>query len=183
MLSTRVHTCAKWYQILKSLLQHLVLCLWICSSISKFTVYGNWIEFVSYCCAKIVCLHAKSLQLCPTLCNPMDFSSLGFSVCGFLQARIRGMGCHASFREPSWLRDWTQISCVSCIAGRFFIAEPPGKPKGPHCLLLIYSWIFHWYFNLSTSLVSNWHSFPFSCFWSCHHHFLSLCCLPETTEI
>ena len=33
MLSTRVHTCAKWYQILKSLLQHLVLCLWICTPV------------------------------------------------------------------------------------------------------------------------------------------------------
>ena len=32
---------------------------------------------------------------CVQLCNPMDCSSLGFSVCGFLQARIPGMGCHA----------------------------------------------------------------------------------------
>ena len=31
---------------------------------------------------------AKSLQSCPTLCNPMDCSSLGSSVHGILQARI-----------------------------------------------------------------------------------------------
>ena len=31
---------------------------------------------------------AKSLQLCPTLCNPVDCSPLGFSVHGILQARI-----------------------------------------------------------------------------------------------
>ena len=31
---------------------------------------------------------AKSLQLCPTLCNPIDSSSLGSSVPGILQARI-----------------------------------------------------------------------------------------------
>ena len=32
--------------------------------------------------------HAKSLQLCPTLCDPMDYSPLGSSVHGVLQARI-----------------------------------------------------------------------------------------------
>ena len=31
---------------------------------------------------------AKSLQLCPTLCNPIDGSPLGSSVPGILQARI-----------------------------------------------------------------------------------------------
>ena len=30
---------------------------------------------------------AKSLQLCPTLCNPIDDSPLGSSVPGILQAR------------------------------------------------------------------------------------------------
>ena len=30
---------------------------------------------------------AKSLQLCLTLCDPMDFSLPGFSVHGILQAR------------------------------------------------------------------------------------------------
>ena len=31
---------------------------------------------------------AKSLQLCPTLCNPIDGSPLGSSIPGILQARI-----------------------------------------------------------------------------------------------
>ena len=31
---------------------------------------------------------AKSLQLCPTLCDPVDGSPLGSSVSGILQARI-----------------------------------------------------------------------------------------------
>ena len=30
---------------------------------------------------------AKSLQLCPTLCNPIDSSSPGFPIPGILQAR------------------------------------------------------------------------------------------------
>ena len=36
----------------------------------------------------------KSLQLCPTLCDPIDGSPLGSSVPGILQARILGVGCH-----------------------------------------------------------------------------------------
>ena len=34
------------------------------------------------------CMHAKSLQLCPTLCDPIDGSPPGSSVPGILQARI-----------------------------------------------------------------------------------------------
>ena len=33
-------------------------------------------------------VHAKLLQLCLTLCDPMDCSLPGFSVLGILQARI-----------------------------------------------------------------------------------------------
>ena len=35
-----------------------------------------------------LCVHAKSLQLCLTLCDPMDCSPPGSSVYGILQARI-----------------------------------------------------------------------------------------------
>ena len=34
------------------------------------------------------CVHAQSLQLCPTLCDPMDCSPPGSSVHGILQTRI-----------------------------------------------------------------------------------------------
>ena len=34
------------------------------------------------------CMHAKALQSCPTLCDPMDCSLPGFSVHRILQARI-----------------------------------------------------------------------------------------------
>ena len=36
----------------------------------------------------MLCMRAKSLQLCPTLCEPMDRSLPGYSVHGILQARI-----------------------------------------------------------------------------------------------
>ena len=34
------------------------------------------------------CMCAKSLQLCPTFCDPMDCSLAGSSVHGILQAKI-----------------------------------------------------------------------------------------------
>ena len=34
-----------------------------------------------------VCVHAKSFQLCPTLCDHMDYSPPGSSVYRILQAR------------------------------------------------------------------------------------------------
>ena len=36
----------------------------------------------------VSCVRAQSLQLCPTLCDPMDCSPPGSSVLGILQARI-----------------------------------------------------------------------------------------------
>ena len=41
------------------------------------------------------CVHTKSLQSCPTLCNPMDCSPPGSSVHGILQKKKTGVGCHA----------------------------------------------------------------------------------------
>ena len=63
---------------------------------------------------------AKSLQLCPTLQDPMDCSPLGSSVHGILQARILEWVALPSSRGSSRPRDQSCVSCVSRIAGRFF---------------------------------------------------------------
>ena len=47
----------------------------------------------------------------------MDFSLPGSSVHGILQARILEWAAFSFSRGSYWLRDWTQ---VSCITGRFF---------------------------------------------------------------
>ena len=60
-------------------------------------------------------MHAKSLELCPALCDPMDHSPPDSSVHGILQARILEWVVMHSSRESSWARDRTQISYVSCI--------------------------------------------------------------------
>ena len=69
---------------------------------------------------------AKSLQSCPTLCDPTDCSPPGFSVHGISQARILEWVAMLSFRGSSGLRDRTP---VSCIVGGFFTAEPPETPR------------------------------------------------------
>lgn len=51
---------------------------------------------------------AKSLQLCPTLCDPVDCSPPSSSVNGILQARILDWVAMPSSRESSWLKDQTR---------------------------------------------------------------------------
>ena len=51
-----------------------------------------------FCCV-LVC--AKLLQLCPTLCDPMDCSRPGSSVHGILHGRIREC-CHALLQGDSF---------------------------------------------------------------------------------
>ena len=44
-------------------------------------------------------------QLCPTLCNPMDYSLPGFSVHGIFQARVLEWVAISFSRQSSQLRD------------------------------------------------------------------------------
>ena len=76
-----------------------------------------------------VCMYAQLFRLCLILCDSTDCSPLGSSVLGILQVKILDEVAMPSSRVSSWPRDWTCISWISSIAGRFFIAEPPGKPK------------------------------------------------------
>ena len=64
----------------------------------------------------LVCVLA--VQLCPTVCDPMDCSRPGSSVHGILQARILEWVAIPFSTESFWSRNRTE---VSCIAGRFFI--------------------------------------------------------------
>ena len=55
--------------------------------------------------AACVCMQAKSLQLCPTLCDPIDRTLPGCSVHGTLQARILESVAMLSSRGSSKPRD------------------------------------------------------------------------------
>ena len=75
------------------------------------------------------CMHAKSLQLGLTLCNPMDYSLAGSSVHQILQARILEWVAISFSRGSSWPRTQTYISCSPYSSGGFFTTGPPGKPN------------------------------------------------------
>ena len=55
-------------------------------------------------------MHAKSLQSCPTLCDPMDCNLPGSSACGILQARILEWDPFSG--GSSQPRDGTHVSYV-----------------------------------------------------------------------
>ena len=59
-------------------------------------------------------------------CDPMDYNPPGSSVRGISQARILEWVAISFSKESSWPRNQIHISCM---AGRFFTTEPPGKPK------------------------------------------------------
>ena len=66
--------------------QFCLMALWvdtvikyICKSLSKLP---------SNCIVNTYCMHPESLQSCPALCDPMDYSLPGSSVHGILRVRI-----------------------------------------------------------------------------------------------
>ena len=75
-----------------------------------FTIWATGNQMIRL--FKIMCVRAPSLQLCPTLCDPMDCSPPGSSVSGISQARISQWVAISSSRGSSWPRDRTHISCT-----------------------------------------------------------------------
>ena len=65
---------------------HTFHCLFVTFADSETYFYWYVKDFEEF--STTVCVHAKSLQSCPTLYDPMDCSLLGSSVHRILQARI-----------------------------------------------------------------------------------------------
>ena len=66
------------------------------------------------------CCAAKSLQSCPTLCDPIDGSPLGFSVPGILQARV--LECVAiAFSNKIWL---APLKCRMLLQEKCLLLKP-----------------------------------------------------------
>ena len=71
------------------------------------TFFHTW--FPSLVWRVLLLCYAKSLQLCPTLCNPMDCSPPGSSVQRVLQGRILGWVAIPSSRRSFQPRDETCV--------------------------------------------------------------------------
>ena len=82
----------------------------------------------------VSCMHAKLLQLCLTLFDPMDCSLPDSSVLGILQARILKWVVMPSSRGSSWLRDWTHVSCSPGLQADFLPLSHLGSPCMYHAL-------------------------------------------------
>ena len=75
-------------------------------------------------------LHPKLLQLCLTLCDPMDCRPSDSSVFGILKAKILEWVSMPSYRASPWFGDPTYISCVSYIGKQGSLPlSSPGKPE------------------------------------------------------
>ena len=59
-------------------------------------------------------MRAESLQLCLTLCNPLDCSPSGFTFHGIFLSRILEGVAISYSRKSSRPRDWTCVSWASC---------------------------------------------------------------------
>ena len=90
-----------------------------CNSL-PFVIQFNHFSKIYYisCC----CLVTKS---CLTLCYPVDCSPPGSSVHGISQARVLEWVAIPFSKGSFQPRDQTLISC---LVGRFFTTESPGKP-------------------------------------------------------
>ena len=71
-------------------------------------------------------MRAQTLPSWSPFCDPTDCTPPGPSAHGILQARTLEWAAMPSSRGSSQPRDRTHLSC---IAGGFFSASPPGKPK------------------------------------------------------
>ena len=95
---------------------------WGCWLPESFSVYLLHVYRLQNCLWRLMqmCVyvwehvHAKLLQWCPTLCNPMDRSPSGSSVHWILQARVLEWVAMPSSRGSSQPRDQT---CVSYVSG------------------------------------------------------------------
>ena len=100
----------------------------------KFWIFLKYETKSISCHFSVVCVHAKSLQLCPTLWDAMDCSLPDSSVHGILQARILEWIAISSSGGFSGPRDQTCISCSSGIAGRFLPLSYLGSPINKHIM-------------------------------------------------
>ena len=79
-------------------------------------------------------MKALVAQLCPILCEPMDYNIPDSSVRGILQARILEWVAISFSRESSWPREQIHISC---IANGFFTTSATWEAHSLSYLMLI----------------------------------------------
>ena len=83
-----------------------------------------WATVLCWVYLSVLCLVSQS---CPSLCNPMDCSLPGSSVCGDSPGKDTGVGCHVLLQgifSTQELNQWPALQVASLPA------ELPGKSHG-----------------------------------------------------
>ena len=93
------------------------------------------ILFMFLCVCVFVHMHARSLQLCLTLCDPMDCSLPGSSVHEDSPGKNTGVGCHALF-QGIFLTQESNLRLLRIL--HWQAGSLPLQPSGrPPCELLL----------------------------------------------
>ena len=67
--------------------------------------------------------------MCPTLCDPMDWSLPGFSVHGIFQARILEYNCHFLLQDIFPTQGSNPCLLSPALQADSLLSELPGKPQ------------------------------------------------------
>ena len=102
-------------------------------------IHDYFLHYVSYVFERAR-VHAKSLQWCPTLCNPMDYGRPPSRLCLWdSPGKNTGVHCHALLQgmTQGWnlcilcLLHYQANLCILCLLhyqADFLPLAPPGKP-------------------------------------------------------
>ena len=114
--------------ILALVLKDLILTIkYVICCRCPLSVKGCLILFLFFWIMKIYAAAAKSLQLCPTQCDPIDSSPPGSSVPGILQARTLEWVAISFSNAGDWKVKMKSLSCVWLFATPWTVAyqAPP----------------------------------------------------------
>ena len=75
------------------------------------------------------CMHAKSFQSCPALCDPVDFSLPGSSVHGDSPGKNTVVGCHILLWGIFLIQGSNRLLCLLRWQEGSSPLAPPGKPS------------------------------------------------------
>ena len=140
LLAHPFHSCEWWFSthslvVLAALLTHLpantcsdsslqalsswaLKCTWFLASLQrcKFLKSRVWVLFISILWPAFAAATAKSLQSCPTLCDPVDGGLQGFPVPGILQARTLEWAAISFSNAWKWKVKVNSLSRVRLLA-------------------------------------------------------------------
>ena len=96
-------------------------------------------------------------QSCLTLCNPMEYSLLGFSVHGILQASILEWVATSFSRRSSWPRDQNQSPALQMDS--LHLSQKVCKYEILVEIIYLFLPSLNWSLFSSDTYPSNWYSF------------------------